>query len=75
MSYTSFPGRRANPAHLPSWLRWSGRIFDWYVNGEEQPDGSLRPLGSFTIAKRLDARRSPPSGGKWPACTVQAILA
>ena len=52
------------------------QIFDWYVNGEEQPDGSLRPLGSFTIAKRLDACGVPaPSGGKWPACTVQAILA
>lgn len=51
------------------------QIYDWYVNGELLPDGTLRPLGSFTIAKRLDARGVPaPSGGKWPPCTVKDIL-
>ena len=51
------------------------RIFDLYVNGELQPDGELRQLGSFRIAKRLDAEGIPgPSGGKWPPCTVKDIL-
>ena len=50
-------------------------IFDWYVNGELQPDGSLRPLGAFTIAKKLDAMGVPsPTGGKWPACTITGII-
>ena len=51
------------------------QIYDWYVNGELLPDGTLRPLGSYTIAKRLDARGiSSPTGGKWPPCTVKDIL-
>lgn len=51
------------------------RIFNWYVNGERMPDGSWRSMGSFTIAKRLDAQGIPsPSGGKWPPCTVKEIL-
>lgn len=51
------------------------QIYDWYVNGELLPDGTLRPLGSYTIAKRLDARGIPsPTGGKWPPCTVKDIL-
>lgn len=35
------------------------QIYNWYVNGELLPDGTLRPLGSYTIAKRLDARGIP----------------
>ena len=51
------------------------QIYNWYVNGELLPDGTLRPLGSYTIAKRLDARGIPSTtGGKWPPCTVKDIL-
>ena len=50
-------------------------IFDLYVNGDPQPDGSLRQIGSFLIAKKLDAEGIPsPSGRLWQACTVTDIL-
>ena len=51
------------------------RIFALYVIGEPQLNGGLRPCGTFTIAKRLDAEGIPsPSGAKWPPCTVKDIL-
>lgn len=50
-------------------------IFDLYVNGEPQADGSFRQLGSFLIAKKLDAEGVPsPSGRLWQACTITDIL-
>ena len=51
------------------------QIFDWYVNGELEEDGSMRQLGCQLIAKKLNAMGIPsPSGGKWPACTVNDII-
>lgn len=51
------------------------QIFRWYVYGELQPDGATAQLGAYSIAKRLDAQGVPsPTGGKWPACTITAIL-
>lgn len=50
-------------------------IFSLFVHGELQPDGSMRPLGSHLIAKRLNATGVPsPSGGKWVACSVRELL-
>lgn len=50
-------------------------IFDLYVTGEPQPDGDLRQLGTFLIAKKLDSEGLlSPSGRKWPPCTVKDIL-
>lgn len=51
------------------------RIFSLYVTGQPRPGGGLRPIGTFTIAKHLDAEGVPsPSGVKWPPCTVKDIL-
>lgn len=51
------------------------QIFDWYVNGARQPDGTVRQLGAPAIAKKLDAQGIPsPTAGKWPACTITEII-
>ena len=51
------------------------QIFNWYVHGELQPDGTVQQLGAFTIAKRLDAQGIPsPGGGPWPPCTITGII-
>lgn len=51
------------------------KIFNWYVFGEVQSDGSTMPLGSQAIAKKLDSLGIPsPGGGKWPPCTVKDII-
>lgn len=60
---------------IPDQAETVKKIFRWYVFGEVQPDGSTMQLGSFTIAKKLDAQNIPsPTGGKWPACTVKDII-
>jgi len=51
------------------------RIFQWYVSGEVQSDGSTMQMGSQAIAKKLDDLGIPsPSGKKWPPCTVKGII-
>lgn len=50
-------------------------IYDLYVNGLSQPDGSLKRVGSSIIAKQLDLEGVPsPSGGRWAPYTVRDIL-
>lgn len=50
-------------------------IFQLYTAGEAQPDGSLRPVGSYGIANTLNARGVPSPGGvKWTATAVRDIL-
>ena len=45
-------------------------IYDMYINGLLQPDGSLRNIGSSVIAKQLDREGTPsPSGGRWAPYT------
>lgn len=51
------------------------QIFQWYIQGEADASGAVTPMGSSSIAKRLDSMGIPsPSGGKWPACSVRDIL-
>lgn len=50
-------------------------IYEMYVNGLLQPDGSLKRVGSSIIAKQLDLEGTPsPSGGRWAPDTVRDIL-
>ena len=50
-------------------------IYEMYVNGLTQPDGSLKRVGSSIIAKQLDREGTPsPSGGHWAPYTVRDIL-
>lgn len=52
------------------------QIFQWFVHGELSPDGGpSSPLGSLSIAKKLDMLGIPsPGGGKWSACSVRDII-
>lgn len=50
-------------------------IYEMYVNGLIQPDGSLKRVGSSIIAKQLDREGVlSPSGGRWAPYTVRDIL-
>lgn len=50
-------------------------IYEMYVNGLAQPDGSLKRVGSSIIAKQLDREGIlSPSGGRWAPYTVRDIL-
>lgn len=50
-------------------------IYEMYVNGLLQPDGSLKRVGSSIIAKQLDREGVlSPSGGRWAPYTVRDIL-
>lgn len=50
-------------------------IFDWYVNGVMQPDGSVRRLGVSLITRRLNDNGVPArKGGPWVVSTIQDIL-
>ena len=50
-------------------------IYDLYLNGLPQANGSLKHVGSSVIAKQLDLEGIPsPSGGRWAAYTVRDIL-
>ena len=51
------------------------RIFDLYTVGEPNTDGVLQPLGSYRIAKLLNAEGIPSPGGKqWASCSVRDIV-
>jgi DNA invertase Pin-like site-specific DNA recombinase len=51
-------------------------IFQLYTSGEENEDGSIRQIGTYTISKRLDRMGiAPPSSAEyWNDRTVQFIL-
>ena len=51
------------------------RIYALYVEGEPGPTGAPEPLGSYRIAKRLNAENIPSPGGTlWASCAVRDIL-
>ena len=51
------------------------RIFDLYTAGEPDENGSLRPLGSYKISKRLNSENIPSPGGTlWTSSSVRDIL-
>ncbi|MBQ3072472.1 MAG: recombinase family protein [Oscillospiraceae bacterium] len=51
------------------------RIYSMYVDGEPGPSGALEPLGSYRIAKKLNAESIPSPGGTlWTAGAVRDIL-
>lgn len=50
-------------------------MFELYVNGEAQEDGSMRTLGVVLISKRLNKLKIPPRKNKlWTAASVRDIL-
>ncbi|MEA5060029.1 MAG: recombinase family protein [Candidatus Pelethousia sp.] len=50
-------------------------IFDWYMNGVMQSDGTIRRLGVALITRRLNETGAPTrKGGVWVVATVQGIL-
>lgn len=51
-------------------------IFRLYTSGEEGDDGSVKKVGTYSIALRLDAMGVAPPGGAacWNDRTIQAIL-
>lgn len=50
-------------------------IFEWYVNGEQHPDGTSARLGYTKIAQRLDAMGfATVTGVPWSAATLKEIL-
>ncbi|MEA4955253.1 MAG: recombinase family protein [Pseudoflavonifractor sp.] len=60
---------------IPEQAELVKEIFNWYVYGEVNADGSTVPLGCYSIAKKLDRMGIPsPTGGKWPPCTVKGII-
>ncbi len=51
------------------------QIFDWYCHGEQQPDGTLRRLGTDAIAAKLDSLGiKSPTYNNWSKSTIQDIL-
>lgn len=50
-------------------------IFDLYVNGEKQPDGSTLRLGVSLIARKLNALGIPSAtGGKWSPVSIRDMI-
>jgi len=50
-------------------------MFDLYVNGEKQSDGSVRTLGVVLISKKLNELKIPPRKNKlWTGSTIRDIL-
>lgn len=50
-------------------------IYDLYLNGELQPDGSRKRLGHYLICKRLDSMGiRPVNGGKWSPSSIKDML-
>lgn len=51
------------------------QIFQWYCEGELQPDGSIRQYGTDTIAARLDALGIKPcNSASWSKATIRDML-
>ncbi len=51
------------------------QIFEWYCNGEQQPDGSIHRLGADAIASKLDSLGVKPAvKDKWSKATIQDML-
>lgn len=51
------------------------RIFHMYVTGVPGPDGEEKPVGTFRIAKALNAEGLPgPGGGTWTSVAVRDII-
>ncbi len=51
------------------------QIFEWYCYGEQQPDGSIKRLGTDAIAAKLDLLGiQPPIKDKWSKATIQDML-
>jgi len=50
-------------------------IFDLYVNGKKQTDGSVKPYGLFLIARELDFLNIKPlKSEKWSSSSIKTIL-
>ena len=50
-------------------------VFDLYVNGERNPDGSINKAGSTKICRILDSMNiKPVSGGLWSPASIRGIL-
>lgn len=50
-------------------------VFDLYVNGERNPDGSRNKTGTYKICRILDSLNiKPVSGGKWSPASIRDIL-
>lgn len=51
-------------------------IFRLYTSGEEAEDGTVKRIGSYSLALRLDRMGVAPPGGApcWNSSTIQAIL-
>lgn len=73
--------------HVPNDKGWTLRpiedeadivrlIFKLYTDGQEQPDGSMRPVGTRVIGRTLDEMKVTPPGTSsyWTESTVRNIL-
>ncbi len=50
-------------------------IFDWYVNGEKQDDGSIEKLGTTTIARKLNKLSIPSrTGSGWTTSALRDLI-
>lgn len=50
-------------------------VFDWYVNGILQPDGTYKPLGTYTIARKLNALGvTPRLGNQWQPTRIRDMI-
>lgn len=50
-------------------------VFDLYVNGKRNPDGSINKTGSTKICRILDSMNiKPVSGGAWSPASIRGIL-
>ena len=60
---------------IPEQARIIRLVYDLYLNGEKQEDGSKKRLGHYLICKRLDAMGIRPASGKqWSPSSVKGIL-
>ena len=60
---------------IPEQAQIVRQIFQWYCNGEVQPDGSIRQFGTDTIAAKLDALGiKPTNSAAWSKATIRDML-
>lgn len=60
---------------IPEQAQVVRQIFQWYVNGEVLPDGSVHQLGTDAIAAKLDALGVKPCTSKaWSKATIRDML-